>query len=170
MGNLHYCPCCRQPFQPSRYCANQLVCSQPDCQRRRRRDYHRHKIDDDSVYRQVCLESPRKWRAQHPDYWKQYREAHPLAVERNRQQQRRRDQKRRLLNLANNNLALDLKRSAAEVWLVGPGARFLANNNLAGSQLLIFQAVDSPMVPAPASCQQHPSGLPHTVPLQGNPC
>jgi hypothetical protein len=44
-------------------------------------------------------------------------------VERNRRRQQRRDQKRRLLTLANNNLAVDLKRSAAEVWLLGPTAR-----------------------------------------------
>jgi len=24
-------------------------------------------------YRQVCLDNPRKWRARHPEYWKQYR-------------------------------------------------------------------------------------------------
>jgi hypothetical protein len=50
------------------------------------------------------LESPRKWRQAHPDYWKQYRQSHPQQVERNRRQQRLRDQKRQL-NLANNNLA-----------------------------------------------------------------
>ena len=36
-------------------------------------DYHRNKIQNDSDYRQVCLDSPRKWRATHPDYWKNYR-------------------------------------------------------------------------------------------------
>jgi hypothetical protein len=80
-------------------------------------------------------------------------------VERNRQRQQRRDQKRRLLNLANNNLAVDLKHSAAEVWLLGPAARYLANNNLATCQVLIFQSA-APAVPTPpAACQQHPSGV-----------
>jgi len=53
--------------------------------------------------------------------------------------QRRRDQKRRIQNLAKNNLALDLKHSAAEVWLLGPGAKDLAKNNLASCQFFIFQ-------------------------------
>jgi hypothetical protein len=65
---------------------------------------------------------------------------------------------RRLLKLANNNLAVDLKRSAAEVWLFGPTARHLANNNLAACQLLIFQSHAYPLPTPPASCQQHPSG------------
>ena len=166
----HRCRYCNQPFQPSLFCPGQLVCSRPDCQRQRRRDYHRRKIASDPVYRQVCLESPRKWRDQHPGYWKQYRQLHPQVVERNRQQQRRRDQKRRLVHLANNTSALDLKRSVAEVWLLGRDAEHLANNNLAHSQVLILQAV----APAPASslgtCQQHPSGVLRRPLLQENPC
>jgi hypothetical protein len=80
-------------------------------------------------------------------------------VECNRQRQHRRDQKRRLLNLANNNLAVDLKHSAAEVWLLGPSAKHLANNNLAACQVLIFQSPAAFMAPPPAACQQHPSGV-----------
>ncbi len=153
------CPYCQQVFQPARYHPQQVVCSQPACQRQRRRDYQRQKIASDPVYRQVSLDSSQKWRRAHPGYWKQYRQHHPEQAERNRQRQQRRDQKRRLLNLANNNLALDLKCSAAEVWLLGPAARHLANNNLAACQVMIFQ---SPALPAPvssAACQQHPSGL-----------
>jgi hypothetical protein len=85
-------------------------------------------------------------------------------MERNRQRRQRRDQKRRLLNLANNNLAMDLKRSVAEAWLFGPTARHLANNNLAACQLLIFQSSAHPAPTPPASCQQHPSGV---APLAG---
>jgi hypothetical protein len=80
-------------------------------------------------------------------------------VERNRQRQQRRDQKRRLVNLANNSLAVDLKYSAAEVWLLGPAARHLANNNLAACQVLIFQPSTPTGPTSPASCQQHPSGV-----------
>jgi hypothetical protein len=34
---------------------------------------------------------------------------------------------------------LDLKSSAAEVWLVGPGLKDLVKNNLASCHLFIFQ-------------------------------
>ena len=43
--------------------------------------------------------------------------------------------------LVKNNLALDLKRSAAGVWLIGPAARDLEKNNLASCQMFIFQPV-----------------------------
>jgi hypothetical protein len=162
----HRCRYCQQLFQPSPYHPNQFACHQTGCQQRRRRDYHLHKIASDPVYRQVCLDSSHKWRQQHPDYWKRYREAHPQAVERNRQRQQQRDQMRRLVHLANNNLAFDLKRSAAEVWLLGPGPKVLANNTLARCQVLIFQAADPPQAPPPVSCQQHPSGFPPPSPLQ----
>jgi hypothetical protein len=43
--------------------------------------------------------------------------------------------------LEKNNLALDLKHSAAEVWLVGPRVKNLEKNNLASGQVFIFQSV-----------------------------
>ena len=153
------CLYCQPVFQPAPYHPQQLVSSQPECQRQRRRNYHRRQVASDSLYRQVCQESAQKWRKAHPGYWQQYRQNRPQQVERNRQRQQRRDQKRRLLNLANNNLAVDLKRSAAEVWLFGPTARHLANNNLTACQLLIFQSSAHPVATPPASCQQHPSGV-----------
>jgi len=158
------CLYCQQVFQPAPYHPQQLICSRPECQRQRRRNYHRRQVASDSLYRQVCRESAHKWREAHPGYWKQYRLNHPQQAERNRQRQQRRDQKRRLLNLANNNLAVDLKRSAAEVWLFGPTARHLANNNLATCQLLIFQSSAQSLPTPAASCQQHPSGV---APLAG---
>ena len=99
------CRCGGQAFQPNRYHPPQQVCNRPACQSQRRSDYHRPKVASDPVYRQVCLESPRKWREAHPDDWKKYRQDHPRQVARNRWQQRSRDQKRRLANLANNTLA-----------------------------------------------------------------
>jgi hypothetical protein len=141
------CRYCQQVFQPSKFQPRQAVCSGAECQRRRRTDYHREKIAADPEYGEVCRDSRRKWRASHPGYWKQYRENHPAAVERNRQQQKARDRKRRFRNLANNTSALDLKHSAAQVWLVGPGAAHLANNNSAPAQVWVIEAFGSPPSP-----------------------
>ena len=141
------CRYCQQVFQPSKFQPRQAVCSGAECQRKRRIDYHREKIVADPEYREVCRDSRRKWRDRHPDYWKQYREKHPEAAEHNRQQQKFRDRKRRLRNLANNTSALDLKHSAAQVWLVGPGAAHLANNNSALAQIWVIEAL--PSHPAP---------------------
>jgi hypothetical protein len=87
----------------------------------------------------VVRDSRRKWRESHPDYQKTYRQNHPEAAARNRQQQRQRDQKRRVGRLVKNTLVVDLKRSAAEVWLVGPLAQDLVKNTLVCSKLLILQ-------------------------------
>jgi hypothetical protein len=133
------CRYCQQVFQPSAYHPQQTVCNYPACQRQRQRDYHRRKIASDPVYRQVCLESPRKWRQAHSGYWKQYRQSHPHQVEKNRQQQRFRDQKRQLENLA--------------------------NNNLASRKILSFQVSSHPEPDSSTSCKQHlsttapPAGL-----------
>jgi len=113
------CPYCQRCFVPSVYRPQQAVCSQAECQQRRRRDYHRQKLASDAVYRKVAQESQKQWRDEHPDYLRQYRAQHPEAVARNRLRQQVRDQKPRLAFLEKNNLALDLKRSLAKVWLVG---------------------------------------------------
>jgi hypothetical protein len=135
------CRYCQQVFQPSKFQRRQTVCGEAGCQRKRRTDYHREKIAADPEYREVCRDSPRKWRARHPGYWKQYRENRPEAAEHNRRQQKLQDRKRRLCDLANNTSALDLKHSAAQVWLVGSGAAHLANNNSAPAQIWVIEAL-----------------------------
>ena len=135
------CRYCQQSFEVSKYRPQQTVCSAANCQRQRCTDYHRQKLIADSDYAQVVRDSRRKWRESHQSYQTQYREMHPEAVEQNRQKQRQRDRRRRVQNLVKNNVALDVKRCAAEVWLVGPAALALDKNNLASSQLLIFQSI-----------------------------
>jgi hypothetical protein len=152
------CRYCQKGFQPSKFQPRQQVCGAPDCQLRRRSDYHGEKIAADPVYREVCRDSPRKWRARNPGYWKRYRETHPAKAERNRQQQKVRDRKRRLCLLANNTSALDLKYSVAQVWLIGSGAAQLANNNSASGQIWVIEALPPRSAPAAASCQQQPAG------------
>lgn len=119
------------------------MCSQPECQRQRRTDYHRKKLATDAEYHQVALESQKQWREEHLDYQKQWRRQNPQAVESNRERQRQRDQKRRLgrLVLDKNNLALDLKHSVSEVWLLGPKVHDLDKNNLASAQVLILPSL-----------------------------
>ncbi len=139
MSDPRRCSYCQQLFLPSIYRPQQQVCSRPECQRRRRTEYHRRKLETDPEYHQVARDSQQKWRQAHPEYVRQYRAQHPQAVEKNRQQQKVRDQRRRIQHLAKNNLALNLKHSTAEVWLVGSAVKGLAKNNLASAQVLIFQ-------------------------------
>ena len=141
MSKSRRCPYCQCCFLPSVYRPRQVVCSQAECQRQRRSDYHREKLRTDPEYLQVAHDSQRKWRQAHPDYLRQYLAQHAQAIEQNRQRQQLRDRKRRIRVLEKNNLALDLKRSTAEIWLVGPQIKNLEKNNLASAQVFIFQPV-----------------------------
>ena len=149
------CRYCQHIFQPSPYRVQKRVCSQAECQRRRRADYHRQKIRTDFLYAQVVQDSRKQWRSEHADYQKIYWKTHPEAAERNRQRQRRRDRQDRVTSLVKNNVALDLKHSAAEVWLVGQEAADLVKNNVAFSEALVFQRV-APLSPGCVPCACDP--------------
>ena len=156
MPPTHRCPYCQRSFHPSPYRLQQRVCSQPECQRRRRADYHRKKIETDPVYAEVVVDSQKQWRAEHADYQKAYWRTHPEAAGRNRERQRQRDRQRRASSLVKNNVDLDLKHSAAEVWLVGPDAADLVKNNVAFSEVIVFQRV----IPSPPeSCKEQRPGF-----------
>ena len=135
----HCCPYCQHAFQPSPRRPDQVVCSLAECQSRRRNEYRRRKLESDPEYAEIVRDSRSKWRDAHPGYQKKYWQNHPEAATRNRLQQRQRDQKRRVRQLVKNTLVVDLKRSAAEVWLVGRLAEELVKNTLVSSKLLILQ-------------------------------
>ncbi len=142
------CPYCRKSFEPSPFHPKQAVCLSPACQRRRRNDYHRSRIATDAAYRQQCAESRKLWRESHPDYQKHYRKTHEAYTEQNRAKQRRRNQKRRLALIVKNNLALDVKRLPAQVWMAGPGLDAIVKNNLAIPEVFILHAVGD-FMPSP---------------------
>ena len=162
MTETRCCLYCQRSFHPSAYRLQQRVCSQPECQRHRRADYHRRKILADPVYAQVVLDSRNQWRAEHADYQKTYWRTHPEAAERNRQRQRQLDRQRRVTALVKNNVALDLKHSAAEVWLVGGDTADLVKNNVAFSEVIVFQRV----IPLPLeSCKEQRPGSSDILPV-----
>lgn len=145
------CCFCQKLFEPSKFRPDQSVCTDPACRSQRRNEYHRKKIASDPEYAEVVRDSRRKWREAHPDYQKTYRQTHEAAVERNRTLQKVRDSRRRAELLVKNNLALDLKRCPAEVWLIGASETALVKNNLAPCRMLIFQTVPSAVASQPAS-------------------
>lgn len=153
------CRYCEQTFQPSKFQPSQAVCGNAECQRRRARENRRHRLAVDAVYAESCRGSARKWRADHPDYWKQYRQAHPDSVAHNRDAQKARDRKRRLVHLANNTAASDLSPCPAAVWLLGPELRDLANNRPAAAQVWVLEGLRPAHAAAAASCKQPPSGM-----------
>ena len=152
------CRYCEKAFQPSKCQPQQEVWSEVGCQKRRRSEYRQQKLKADEEYRQVCRDSSRKWRSQNPDYWRQYREKHPESVAQNREHQRARDQRQHLRDLANNTSALDLKHSAAGVWLLNGQAGDLANNNSVSAQVWVIEALPRRKGPGSESCKQQPAG------------
>ena len=153
------CRYCEKSFQPSKYQPQQSVCSETECQKKRRSESRQRKLASDDVYRQVCRDSSRKWRAEHPGYWQRYREKNPDAVAHNREQQQGRDRKQRLLHLANNNSALDLKHCAASIWLLNAGAGDLANNNSVSAQVWVIEPLPPRKGPGREACKQQRAGV-----------
>jgi len=158
MGERH-CRYCAKSFQPSKYQPQQTVCRELDCQKQRRTEYRQQKLKADPEYRQVCRDSSRKWRSRNPGYWQQYREKHPDSVSKNRENQQARDRRQHLLSLANNTPALDLKHSAAAVWLLNGETANLANNNSASGQVFVIEALPRRKGPGRESCKQQRAGV-----------
>ncbi|ATE62429.1 hypothetical protein CCZ27_02640 [Thauera sinica] len=88
------CACCGKPFAPRPQVPNQVFCSAPDCQRARKRQWQRAKLQSDPDYRINQRAAQQAWSQRNPDYWRDYRAIRPEYEHRNRAQQRSRDQDR----------------------------------------------------------------------------
>lgn len=92
---------CCEPFTPCPQVPNQKYCSKKECQRARKREWNRKKLESDEDYREARRDAQKNWRKKNPDYWKQYRARQKNYVQKNRQQQRTRNRKRQLVDLGN---------------------------------------------------------------------
>jgi hypothetical protein len=89
------CLCCKRRFKAHPAVRDQRYCSDPDCQRTRKRRWQKEKLSRDSDYRANQAEAQRQWRGRNRDYWRQYRRKNPAYTERNRLRQRERNRGRR---------------------------------------------------------------------------
>jgi hypothetical protein len=85
------CLACGKLFVPCPKVKEQAYCSARECQRERKRRWHKKKMADDPDYRQNRRDWQKRWRQARPDYWRSYRDAHREYVERNRMRQRERN-------------------------------------------------------------------------------
>jgi len=87
-------PClhCGHTFTPTR--SNQKYCCRKDCQRSRKREWQRKKIQTDSDYRENQRVAQQRWCEENKDYWKNYRASHSNYTIRNRLQQQGRNAQR----------------------------------------------------------------------------
>ena len=89
-----HCLACGRTFQPRAQNPRQQYCSNPACQRERRRRWQRERLRADPDYRDNQARAQQRWRSRHPGYWREYRRRHPEYVEGNRSAQRRRNRRR----------------------------------------------------------------------------
>jgi hypothetical protein len=88
------CVCCHESFPQHPAVRKQRYCSKPVCQKERKKQWQRRKLNTDSAYRENQADAKRAWRAKNGSYWREYRAKHPAYVERNREKQRERNHKR----------------------------------------------------------------------------
>jgi hypothetical protein len=89
------CACCGKPFELRPQVSDQAYCSSPDCQRARKRQWQRSKLQSDPDYRINQRAAQQAWSQRNQDYWRSYRDARPDYEQRNREQQRSRDARER---------------------------------------------------------------------------
>ena len=89
------CECCRRRFTPHPAVRHQEYCSNPECQKTRKRRWQKEKLAKDSDYRANQAEAQKQWRSRNRDYWRQYRKRNPAYTEKNRIRQRERNRGRR---------------------------------------------------------------------------
>jgi hypothetical protein len=94
------CAACGRAVRPRSRDCGPCYCGLPECRRERRRLWQARKRREDADYRLDQARAQRSWAERHPDYWRDWRRAHPGYGERNRLRQRERDHLRRAADLA----------------------------------------------------------------------
>jgi hypothetical protein len=88
------CLCCKKRFNPHPAICHQQYCSDPECQKARKRKWQKEKLAKDSDYRENQTSAQRQWRSRNKGYWREYRRKNPAYTEKNRMGQRERNRRR----------------------------------------------------------------------------
>jgi hypothetical protein len=91
----------------------------------------------DPDYQANQRDSQKKWRSQHPDYWRNYRNRRPDYCERNRLMQRQRDARRRVKNLAKMDALKTNKSVNPDTYYLVP---YLANKDALPQKIILIPA------------------------------
>jgi hypothetical protein len=114
------CSACDHTFRPRPQTPHQRFCSDPACQRERRRRWQLEKRGTDPDYQDNQARAQHAWAERHPDYWDVYRQAHPEYVERNRARQHDRDAGRACGRLAKMDASLPVCPLASGTYRLRP--------------------------------------------------
>lgn len=71
------CAHCGVRFTPAPQVPNQAYCSKPVCQKERRRQWQKSKLQSDPDYRDNQSRAQKAWTDRNPDYWRQHRQNSP---------------------------------------------------------------------------------------------
>ena len=82
------CHACGTLFEPCSQVQTQQFCSNPECQRERRRHKQQERRAKDPSIKDSNAQYLRDWLAKNPGYWKRYRNEHPEYTDKNRRQQK----------------------------------------------------------------------------------
>ncbi len=95
------CNACGHSFTPRPQNPTQSYCTDPACQRERRRRWQQQKRRNDADYRDNDVRASKAWAVENPEYWKRYRDDNLAYAERNRDLQQSRNRKLRASPIAN---------------------------------------------------------------------
>jgi len=90
------CKHCNKIFKPNPRVPNQQYCSDPKCQKARKREWQKRKLEEDEDYRQNQKDAQKRWRQKNPDYWKEYRKKNQEYTDRNKERQAARNNNRKM--------------------------------------------------------------------------
>ena len=119
------CVACGALFQARPQVPNQSYCSASTCQRERKREWQRRKLDTDPDHRENKARAQQAWRERNPEYWREYRDSHPDYTTRNRAMQHARNtgSKSRMIAKMNvSTLKNPLQSGLYQMKLLQPGA------------------------------------------------
>jgi hypothetical protein len=89
------CLCCKRGLIAHPAVAHQQYCSDPECQKARKRNWQKEKLARDPDYRANQAEAQRQWRSRNKGYWREYRRRNPGYAQKNRIDQRERNRRKR---------------------------------------------------------------------------
>jgi hypothetical protein len=84
------CAACGQVFKVLPHVPEQSYCTEPACQRERRKLWQRARRLEDPDYRENQARAQEAWLARNPEYWREYRRRNPDYTQQNRERQRTR--------------------------------------------------------------------------------
>ena len=144
-----YCAACGQQFNPCPQVRAQRFCSDPKCQRERRRRKQAERREMNGSAKISDAQYFRDWAAKNPEYWKRYREEHPDYVEKNRNRQKLRN----LAHIAKDNELAPFRLPEGRYQLIQ-----LAGNDIANESVWIVEitVLSGPSSNSGENCKRKP--------------